>query len=174
MEAQADQDAPSPTKCDLIIYSLWTPPSMVISFEHLCYDNLQSDCKICRVQFGKKKKKFHGSKFFSKAQSWLVRGTIQLGELYTNLLFPWKSQFQAVLREAGDTELLCSPNLAAPRAVGTEMEHKASFYLLPPASWLLPWPKCLEGITLAGTGGWEKAAFLSQTGLGWNLYSTIN
>lgn len=110
---------------------------MVISFEHLCYDNLQSDCQIWRVQFGKKKK-FHGSKFFSKVQSWLIRGTIQLRELYTNLLFPWKSQFQAALREAGDTELLCSPNLVAPRAVGTEMEHKASFCLLPPASWLLP------------------------------------
>lgn len=134
MEAQADQDTPSPTKCGMIIFSLWTPPSVVSSFEHLCYDNLQSDCQICRVQFGKKKK-FHGSKFFSKAHSWLVRGTIQLGELYTNLLFPWKSQFQAVLREAGDTEfLVCSPDLAAPRAVGTEMEHKPPFIFshLPP------------------------------------------
>lgn len=126
-----------------------------------------AECSLAR------KKKNHGSKFFSKAQNWLIRGTIQLGELYTNLLFPWKSQFQAVLREAGDTELLCSPKPGCTKSCG----HRNGAQ-----SFLLFSPTCLLASPLAKVAGrnhlsrsrWVRKSCISQTGLGWNPYSTIN
>ena len=93
----------------------------------LCCDNQQSDYQICRVQFGKKKNSM-GQNFSPKHRAGSQKCIIQLGKPSTPWLSSWKSQFQAIPREAGDIKLLlCSPNLAAPKTVDTEMEQKDSF-----------------------------------------------